>query len=797
MILYVKKSMLCLMAFILVFSSGLLPVNTDPLPQSERVELPRAGIYAIPGGGTLETDLPLGFTMTQDTIGVSCWQMDEFDVKTRQAARINGRWQLQGTAEVDGTTLANVRDLERIREGDFTGALFLASSSDTGEIAGLGLDTGSALAYIPDKKIFILEGTSNITSMAENFTGTLDTNGYPFHLDNDLEVTGRLSFNNGTPYLKAGYTLTVNGITFSRPARDMHLYFRLEDTAETETLQPDSIVFFRDSLIGVRGAGLHIAIPGVDIGNKAEVVALPTFRDPENTQHNDARAILQPPLPLDKTVIRKGTSGQDAEVVNQWLDQTIHSLADAGIENWPPSPGTGEVFSESSSVALKAIQHWLVQQQQLSGEGKEKADGTFGLRTNRAIAVRMVSGRIELPVSELIFEDGKLMAAIPIDFLTIPYQEEEVLPLDIRAVVDRIDFTPQPAADGKLQATLLPGIIIPDSGGETGVIDCSDLLRWLKPNGNINTGQVELFDHELKTRWGLSLEIADLEKAGNSELLKTLQSLRAQADKAFEATRLDGEPVARPVSRPVSRPAQADSTEKVAAEELYARNRQINTRRKGFASEYNRPVNLNWVHRKFPEWERKVSFQLTAKQIRQNNPYFFDPAPDLKHKGVHVAESNRTKTTKYYTPLYGKGEKIEWYKVRTMEGTAIIQQNSGEFKVYDIYKKMIPMTEKNMGGATAAFPLVTFRSVAVNTKKIKPGTWLYVEFYPPKGTSRSPYTGWYEACDHGGAMRQSWNRGIIHVDIFSGVGRNNYLNADRSVPQRAKRIVYYDDGKRH
>jgi hypothetical protein len=35
----------------------------------------------------------------------------------------------------------------------------------------------------------------------------------------------------------------------------------------------------------------------------------------------------------------------------------------------------------------------------------------------------------------------------------------------------------------------------------------------------------------------------------------------------------------------------------------------------------------------------------------------------------------------------------------------------------------------------------------------------------------------------------------MHVDIFSGVGRNNYLTADRMIPQRAKRIVYFKNGK--
>ncbi len=185
-----------------------------------------------------------------------------------------------------------------------------------------------------------------------------------------------------------------------------------------------------------------------------------------------------------------------------------------------------------------------------------------------------------------------------------------------------------------------------------------------------------------------------------------------------------------------------------------------------------------------PGFEEGASVGLAPQAITKFSPHFYSGPPPPTAPGLKSMEG--TETTRYYTPIF-QG-RVDQAKLR-LEGAGILIDQDGRAQVMSSRGKKYEMTPENMRGRGAGKikeTLTTYRTIAVDPSIIPLGSWVYVDY----GDTHS-YTGWYRAEDTGGGIKGN------QIDIFTGVGKENYRRGGRDIPSRAKRIVWFEDGKIH
>lgn len=189
--------------------------------------------------------------------------------------------------------------------------------------------------------------------------------------------------------------------------------------------------------------------------------------------------------------------------------------------------------------------------------------------------------------------------------------------------------------------------------------------------------------------------------------------------------------------------------------------------------------------RNLPEgFEKGASIGLHPDAVREINPDFYAGQPPMEAPQMRTLDTVRSTT--YYTPLF-HGRIDE--STLSMEGSGILIDADGNAQILSASGESHEISPDNMRGKGAAEikePLTTYRTIAVDPSVIPLGTWVYVDF-----GNEHPNTGWYRAEDTGGSIKGN------HIDIFTGVGIQNYQRGKQEIPGTAQRIVWFEDGQIH
>lgn len=189
--------------------------------------------------------------------------------------------------------------------------------------------------------------------------------------------------------------------------------------------------------------------------------------------------------------------------------------------------------------------------------------------------------------------------------------------------------------------------------------------------------------------------------------------------------------------------------------------------------------------RNLPEgFEKGASIGLHPDAVREINPNFYAGPPPME--APHMRTLDEVRSTTYYTPLF-HGRIDE--STLSMEGSGILIDADGNAQILSASGKSHEISPDNMRGKGAAEikePLTTYRTIAVDQSVIPLGTWVYVDF-----GNEHQYTGWYRAEDTGGSIKGN------QIDIFTGVGIQNYQRGKQEIPGTAQRIVWFKDGQIH
>lgn len=120
----------------------------------------------------------------------------------------DGRYSIIGEGSVNGVALSNAREIESDKEN---GVLYGIADKDC-NVNGIWFLKGSHFLYSSKKKYMVLLGSAEITSIDDNYDGSIISTDKSKELPNGVMIKGILRYKNGQPYINPGETLEIDGV---------------------------------------------------------------------------------------------------------------------------------------------------------------------------------------------------------------------------------------------------------------------------------------------------------------------------------------------------------------------------------------------------------------------------------------------------------------------------------------------------------------------------------------------------------------------------------------------------------